>query len=471
MALNTFQWLPLDNARKVFPGQNSKRWSNVFRLSVKLKEEIDPEILKTALHRTLIRIPGFKVRIRSGFFSNYYETNELSCPLNPDIKNHCYRIHFKENNGYLFRVYYHGSRISIDIYHSLCDGYGGAVFLSTLTGEYLRLKGYSISYNSFVLNVNEDPKAEEYEDAYERYSTSKEKCRLLETSAYHKKGTKLPLHLCNYTTAVISFEELHTLSKSYGVTVTELFAAILLDIHYRKQLTEGKSRKDVSVQIPVNLRKAFPSESLRNFVICLTIKISPRKAEYTFEEILESVSTQLKSANNKNFLHAYITQTVKLQTKALKYVPLAIKNLSVKIGFSIGAEYSTSVLLSNLGSIAIPEDMKMHIERFYFFTGPGLVNSARCAAVSLGDSLTLTFSNRYEESDIEREFIRRLISMGISVAVETNRDTDFSTIEKVSVSDSNAYSDRVYIPAKQDRIKLKNPGIGFGEQMRRTFHP
>ena len=36
-------WFKLDNAAKIFPGQNSRSWSNVFRLSVELKEEVDPE--------------------------------------------------------------------------------------------------------------------------------------------------------------------------------------------------------------------------------------------------------------------------------------------------------------------------------------------------------------------------------------------------------------------------------------------
>ena len=273
MANYPFKYIPLDNAGKVFPGQNSKKWAHVYRMTVQLKEEIDPALLKTALAQTLNRLPTFKVKMHNGFFQNYYERNELECPVNPDIKNPCYRINYKENNGYLIRVYYHSCRISIDYYHAICDGYGAAVFISTLTGQYLRLKGYSISYNQFVLDVTENPTDEEIEDPYEKYATSKKSAKLLESPAYHKKGNQLPLHMCNYTSATMSFKELHTLSKSYSVTVTELLAAILLDIHYSIQLKEGKSKKDVSIQIPVNLRKAFPSESVRNFVICLSVKM------------------------------------------------------------------------------------------------------------------------------------------------------------------------------------------------------
>lgn len=438
--------IPLDNAGKVFPGQNSKRWANVFRMSVELKENIDPDLLKTALNKTLNRLPTFKVKIKNGIFDHYFESNGCDCPVNPDIKNFCYRINFKENNGYLFRVYYHRKRISIDYYHALCDGYGASVFICTLAGEYLKLKGHNISYNQTVLNVKDIPKENETEDAYERYATSKKTAKLLENSAYHKIGTNLPLHRFAYTTVTMSFKELHSLSQSYGVTVTELLAAILLDIHYRKCLNEGKSKKDVSVQIPVNLRKAFPSESVRNFVICLTVKINSKKKDCTFEEIVKTVSKQLKQVNNYDFLHAYITQTVNLQTKLLKFVPLIVKNTAVKVSFSFGAEFSTSVLLSNLGPINIPEDMKEYIERYFFYTGPGLVNGARCGVASMGDKLVLSFSNIYKEDDIEREFMQRLIDLGICVTVETNRDKDFNDIEGITIGDKNAFSDLIFNP-------------------------
>ena len=141
MRKNSFDWFRLDNAAKIFPGQNTDSWSNVFRLSIRLKEDVDKDVLQTALEHTLVRIPSFNVRIRKGFFWHYFERNPNKAEVLPDIKNPCYRIKFKENNGFLFRVYYLGRNVSVDVYHALCDGYGATVFLSTLVGEYLRLKG------------------------------------------------------------------------------------------------------------------------------------------------------------------------------------------------------------------------------------------------------------------------------------------------------------------------------------------
>ncbi len=80
-------WFKLDNAAKIFPGQNSAKWSNIFRLSVTLDEKIDPELLEKALEQTIVRFPFFDVRMRRGLFWYYLEKNKYPAPpVLPDIK-------------------------------------------------------------------------------------------------------------------------------------------------------------------------------------------------------------------------------------------------------------------------------------------------------------------------------------------------------------------------------------------------
>lgn len=422
MRKNTFEWFRLDNAAKIFPGQNSRTWSNVFRFGAELDREIDPEILRVALDNTLKRIPSFNVRIRKGAFWYYFEKNPNEAPIMPDIRNICYRINFKENKGFLFRLYYRDTRISIDVYHSLCDGYGATVFLSTLVGEYLRLCGEEITYNSFVLDTSEAPREQELEDAYQRYADSKARFKRADKWVYHYRGTKSPMHVCNYTIATMSFQQVHKISKAYGVTVTELFAAMLVDIHYRKQLSEGGKQREISAQIPVNLRKYFPSETLRNFVLCLRVVINPELGEYTFEEILRSVSLQLRLANDKKLINSLMTENLRLERNpVMKYLPLDVKTLGIAVSFAITGEQTTSTLLSNVGYVNLPESVLRHVEKYSFFTGAGKLNGARCATITVGDKLVFSFSNCYEESDVEREFFTRLVKMGVHVKVESNR--------------------------------------------------
>ena len=423
MKNTSYDWLKLDNAAKIFPGQNSRSWSNIFRIGAQLKSEIDPQVLSVALKNTLKRIPSFNVRIRRGLFWYYFEQNPNEPQVLPDIKNPCYRIKFKENKGFLFRVFYRNDRINVEVYHALCDGYGAAVFISTLVGEYLRLKGEDIDYNQFVLDVKEAPRASELEDSYDRYADSKVPYDRKDKWVYHATGTRMPMHISNFTAGIMSFKELHAVAKGYGATVTEFLAALMMDILYHKQLREKKNQREICIQIPVNLRKAFPSESLRNFVLCLRVKINPNLGEYTFEEIVRSVSLQLKLANDPKLINSLMTQNMKLERNPVtKHLPLVLKDLGVGVGFLITAEQTTSCLLSNLGPISLPQSVEKHIEKLYLFTGPGIVNGARCGIVSMGDKLVFTFSNCYKESDIEREFYTRLVKMGVHVKIESNRD-------------------------------------------------
>lgn len=81
-------WFRLDNAGILFPGQNTNKWSNIFRVSIELKEEIDPDILKQAVKNILPRFPSFNVRMRKGLFWYYLEKNPVKEPsVNPDIQN------------------------------------------------------------------------------------------------------------------------------------------------------------------------------------------------------------------------------------------------------------------------------------------------------------------------------------------------------------------------------------------------
>ena len=58
------QWLRLDNAAKIYPAARRRGWSNVFRQSVTLCEDVDVNILKSALDVTVKRFPSIAARLR-----------------------------------------------------------------------------------------------------------------------------------------------------------------------------------------------------------------------------------------------------------------------------------------------------------------------------------------------------------------------------------------------------------------------
>ena len=61
-------WRKLDNSAKIFPLQESNKYSTVFRYSVVLKEDVDKKILEKAVDNALNRYKEFKVKLKRGIF-------------------------------------------------------------------------------------------------------------------------------------------------------------------------------------------------------------------------------------------------------------------------------------------------------------------------------------------------------------------------------------------------------------------
>lgn len=417
------EWFKLDNAAKIFSGQNTRTWSNSFRVCFELKDNIEPEILEQALLDVLPRFPCYDVQIRRGFFWYYLEKNPNVPLVLPDIKNPCHRVNFKENNKFLFKLYYYNNRVAVDMYHVLSDGHGGMVFLSTLIAQYLRLKGHFVPVGGFVLDLEQEASETELEDSFVKNATSKAKYKRADKFVYHPKGTKLPPHTINIISGTIPFDKLHKLTKEKDVTVTEFLAALMLQILIKKQSLEKKHQKEVSIQIPIDLRKHFNSDTLRNFTICLRVKIDPNRGEYSFDDLLRQVKYQLRLAINKQDLNMMITANMGIERNLIvRSVPLAVKNLSVGISFAITAEQTTSSLITNLGLVNIPEEMKSFVNKALFMPAPGIVNASRLGVCTYNNNLVITFSNSYEETDVEREFFTSFVKMGIPVKIESNRE-------------------------------------------------
>ncbi len=417
------QWYKLDNAAKIFPGQNSSSWSNVYRISVTLTEKVNPDLLCKALEMIMPRFPTFDVRMRNGFFWHYLEKNPYGMPpVMPDIANPCQRFKWNENNGYLFKVYYYENRISVDFFHAITDGYGASRFFMTLVAVYLRLTGKDIPNGEAVLDINENPHEGECEDAYLKNVKSRAKAKRLYKFTYHYKGKRLPKHHLNITTGYIPVAAIKEKSRELGVTITEYIAAVLVWVMYNLQKKEPWNReKFIGVQIPVNVRNFCQSETLRNFMLCYSFQIDPKMGEYTFPEIAKQLSLYLRYINNEKELQAMIKGNAGIEKNPLmRVLPSFLKDFGISVVYKITGEKATSSLITNVGIIKSPKEMEQYIEKLCISTGPGML-IPKCAALSYKDTLALSVSNIFEDSQVQREIFTTFIKFGIPVKIESNR--------------------------------------------------
>ena len=420
-------WYKLDLSAIVYPTLQRRDFSSVYRLSVVLKDAVEPDILQQALDKALPRFPTYKVAIRKGLFWRYLEPNNRPGPyVKEDIKNPCMPMYFKGNNRYLIRVYYYQNRISLEAHHCLGDGTGGMCLLQTLTATYLELLGHPVKPDRFVLDITKEPEAEELEDAYMRYANAKVCPPRPAEKTYRVRGTKEPFYTLNIIDGILSVREVMAVAKKYNASITEYLNSVLLYALLQKQNHDFHIRlRPVRIAMPVNLRRFFPSKTLRNFITMVYPFVDPRLGDYTFPEIVEHVRNYMRYYINEKFLRGDITTNASTQRHPLiRVVPLFIKDFVVRTFYTKVQDKNSSAGLTNMGALYVPEDMKPYIERFDIYMGQPFSSRTNCAIISFEDILTINFASSIIEADVERYFFRKLVQDGIHVKIESNRDMD-----------------------------------------------
>ncbi|MDE7333652.1 MAG: alcohol acetyltransferase [Lachnospiraceae bacterium] len=414
----------MDLSAIVYPTLQRRDFSSVYRLSVVLKEAVDPEILQQAADIALTRFPTYKTAIRKGLFWRYLEPNNRPGPfVQRDIRNFCMPMPFKAGNRYLLRIYYYGRRISLEAHHCLGDGTGGMCVLMTITAVYLRLLGHQISNGYFVMDVNEPPDPEELEDAYMRYANAKVCPPRPGEKTYRVRGAREPFYTFNIIDGIMSVKEVMEVARNYNATITEYLNSVLLYALLQKQQSEWHLKlRPVKIAMPVNLRRFFPSKTLRNFITMVYPAIDPRLGDYTFEEIVHQVHNYMQYYINEKFLKGDITTNASTQRNPfIRVVPLFIKDFVVRQFYTRVQDKNSSAGLTNMGALKVPEDMKPYIERFDIYMGQPFSCRTNCAVISFEDTLTINFASNIMETDVERYFFRKLVADGIHVTIESNR--------------------------------------------------
>jgi len=431
-------WYQLDLSAVVYPTLQRKNFSSVYRLSALMNETVDKEKLQIALDRTMPRFPTYKVAIRKGIFWRYLEKNDRPGPfVRDDIKNPCMPMEFKTNNRYLIRVYYYDKRIALEAHHCLGDGNGGMALFNTMLAEYLRLMGNKITTEYLVKDINTSPDPEELEDAYMRYANAQVRPKRPGERAYQVNGTLEPFYTLNMIVGDMPTDEVLKVSKSYKTSVTEYINSVLLYALLQKQLKDNPRKlKPVTLAMPVNLRRFFPSKSLRNFITMVYPSIDPRLGDYTFEEILTQVHHYMRYYINDKFLKGDITTNAYTKKNPfIRVIPLFIKDKVVRYFYKTVQDVSSTAGITNMGVLKLPENMVPHIERIDICMGQPYSSKTNCSIISYNNHMSITFASAIKESDVEMYFFRKLVQDGIHVKIETNRNDlrGKSPIKKMSV--------------------------------------
>ncbi len=413
------RWDKLDNTAHLFPVIAGESMTNVYRISVTLKELIQPELLQQALDIVLPKFDGFNLRLRSGVFWYYFEENGKPAPtVKEEAKFPCRFIKQNKNRSYMFRVTYYKYRINLEIFHVLTDGMGGINFLSELTYQYLRLAHPELkeqvgdSLSSRTSLNREDSFLKNYKKSSAKgYKTQR---------AYMVDGERLKPGEFGVMHGYMNIAELKKVCKSYGVSINEYLVGTYVWSVYQECLHGMPSKRPIRVAVPVNLRPHYNSITTKNFFVMVSAEFHPVREVYTFEEVLQMIKESLRSQMTKENLEKLFSYNVSNEKMIFaRAIPLFLKNIVMGLVYTQSALANTTTI-TNIGNIGVEEAYRPFIEQFHAFLAMSRGQHLKGTICSFGDTLVFSFSYILKDTSVQRGFFRRIAEDGIKVEIESN---------------------------------------------------
>lgn len=417
-------WLPLDNAAKIYPSTASEESPAEFRLGFTLRRPVRLLYLQRAVERLMPRFPYFQVTLRRGFFWYYLQRTSAVPQIEllqnvPDTV-----ISIRDRSSPLLRVSVRGETVAVDFSHIITDGSGGIRFLLSLAAEYLRQGGHSIPAHPAVMEPDAAASPEEAEDAHRlRFAGSRGQPANL-GPAYHLADRPFRRRRYRALRGLMPTEKVLQLAKTQGVTLTEYLAALYMHSLarvYRREQRDGRRQRHstIRLEVPVDMRRYHPSRTMRNFSLYVSPEVDLSLGEYRFEELLAHVHHNIRLLRSEKQLGRQISRNVGSELSPfVRFMPLFVKDMVLSAVHSRLGEAIHSGVLSNLGRVEAPAELTDQLAELHFDLNPDRVMKKACAVLSYGQSLRVCFTSAVESREVERYFFSHLTERGVPVSLK-----------------------------------------------------
>lgn len=409
-------WYKLDNVAKVFLAAHNKRNPRAIRVSCILNEDIDADILQKALELTIRQRPQFQVRIRRGFFWHYLEQTDARPIVLEETLGPCPPLYGDNYKGVLhYLVTYYRNRINIDMSHAISDGTGAFFLLKLLILNYLKIK-YPGKMDDVSLPdaASSDERSQNsYDHFYDNSAGPIPKTILnKKKAAFQIQSRMLPYNQLRYMEVHLDSSSLISASKKLGVTLTsylgaQLMLAIQADMPFRQR------RKPVTISIPVNLRNYYPSDTLRNFFNNVDVSHIFDGTE-TLEGLAAEFDSKLKASIAPELIKEQMNRYQSIEQLFLtRMVPLFLKQPVVRM-FSSRETKTVTAILSNLGSIKMPDETLPYIKGFTDFCS---TDNMFITVTTYNDDMVLGIASAYSGTGTIRRLLHSLKETGTGITL------------------------------------------------------
>lgn len=405
------EWYQVDNVANVFLATVNKRDTRSLRISCTLKEKIIPEILQEALDEAIILRPQFHVRIHRGFFWHYIEESQTTPLVTEESRRVCPLLYNAGNRRKLhFNVSYFNNRINFDMFHALGDGTGALEFLNLLTLTYLK-KLHPDELRTSVINTGAS--ADELsQDSFNQFYESKSESPVINKKAYKPRSLKFPFDQLQFIEVHMPLLDVIKRSKELNVGLTSYLAANLT-LAFEQDMPKRAIKMPISINVPVNLRNYYPSDSIRNFFNNISLTHTAAQGD-SLKSVAAELDATLKENLTPEMVKAHMNYYLGLQKNvAARAVPLFMKSPGLKFFTKLDDKH-TSAVLSNLGAIKLPDEVAKYVDYYSAYCSSENIFVTMC---SYKDRLVLGITNPFVNTGIIKDFIRRFSNDGIPVRI------------------------------------------------------
>lgn len=210
----------------------------------------------------------------------------------------------------------------------------------------------------------------------------------------------------------VSVELFHILTDGTG-GLAFLTALLLAFMTEAAHAVSDESRGDISIQVPVNMRKFCPSKTLRNFSMYCSVR-TPWAEAGEAERLLPDITRQLSERASETAMRGMLASTAEM-VRLLGRVPLAVKRPAARIAYGFLGERAFTSTLSNLGAAKLPPEVEAHVEKLDFVLGTGERARAACAMVTLKGLALLSVTKLTDDKTFETRLLSLLEGAGVPV--------------------------------------------------------
>ncbi len=213
-------------------------------------------------------------------------------------------------------------------------------------------------------------------------------------------------------------------AKAHGVSLTEYLVTVYLFVLQEvydglSALRKRTSNRIVRIEVPVNLRRVYPTVTMRNFSLYVLPEIDLRLGHYTFEEIVKIVYHLMQLETDRKLINKMLSRNVGGERNPLvRPIPLVIKSLLFSTVYALGVSRYSGVV-SNLGRVELPPEISPLVDKFIFIPPPPSKKlRVNCGVAGFDNKLMLSFANITVSDAVEQRFLEFFSSEGIPVKVE-----------------------------------------------------